>query len=171
MKKVRLTESELVKIINRVVSESMEKIDSILDKINKVGFEGLNNTEKEYLKYYSETGKFKKEDDLISYEKKADYSHSFKEIIAGLQFEFVYEITQDMIGDDGENEILHSGELIIGGQDFYGEIYCDEEGTLKYYDFADNEGKDVDLVFEGLENEIIAFLYHVCEDLKGDMTI
>ena len=59
MRKVKLTESQLITIIKKVVSEGQKEIDDILDKINKVGgVAGLSKKEKEYLDYHATTGKF-----------------------------------------------------------------------------------------------------------------
>ena len=40
MRKIKLTESELVNIIKQCISEGQQEIDSILDKINSI-FENL----------------------------------------------------------------------------------------------------------------------------------
>ena len=58
MKKIRLTESELVSLIQRMVNEAMSDIDNILDKISQGGMESLSDSEKEYLRHYSETGEY-----------------------------------------------------------------------------------------------------------------
>lgn len=54
MKKViRLTESDLIKIVSQVLSENKFKnqlsVDAILDKINKTGYESLTDSEKNIL--------------------------------------------------------------------------------------------------------------------------
>jgi hypothetical protein len=50
---IRLTESELIKLVNRVLNESkffhQDKVDSILDKINKYGKDSLSDDELEVL--------------------------------------------------------------------------------------------------------------------------
>jgi hypothetical protein len=58
MKKIRLTESELVSLIQKMVNEAMSDIDNILDKISQEGMESLSQQEKEYLRHYSETGEY-----------------------------------------------------------------------------------------------------------------
>ena len=58
MKKIRLTESELVSLIQRMVNEAMSDIDNILDKISQSGMESLSPQEKEYLQHYSTTGEY-----------------------------------------------------------------------------------------------------------------
>ena len=58
MRKIRLTESKLISLIERIVNEAMSDIDNILDKISQGGLESLTPQEKEYLKYYSKTGEY-----------------------------------------------------------------------------------------------------------------
>jgi len=56
--KVKLTENQISKLVKKVVKEGQQEIDAILDKINKVGVEGLSKKEKEYLDHHATTGKF-----------------------------------------------------------------------------------------------------------------
>jgi len=55
MKKIiRLTESDLIKLVKRVINEqkkfiNQDKVDSILDKINKTGMDSLSDTDKQIL--------------------------------------------------------------------------------------------------------------------------
>ena len=46
MKKITLTESQLVSLIQRMVNEAMSDIDVILDKIGQGGMESLSDMEK-----------------------------------------------------------------------------------------------------------------------------
>jgi hypothetical protein len=49
MKKIRLTESEFVSLIKKMVNEAMSDIDNILDKISQSGYDSLTTEEKEFL--------------------------------------------------------------------------------------------------------------------------
>ena len=46
---IRLTESQLIDYIKTVILEGQSEIDSILDKISRVGFDDLSNKEKSEL--------------------------------------------------------------------------------------------------------------------------
>jgi len=54
MKKIiRLTESDLTRIVNRVINENQEEVDRILDKISDGGYGSLSIDEKRYLNAFS----------------------------------------------------------------------------------------------------------------------
>jgi len=78
--------------------------------------------------------------------------------------EFKYESTEENV-----DEILHSGYLNVNNDEFYGEIYCDTEGTYSLCNFESTEGENVFEKYEGLEREISTFLSIVCNDLKTDL--
>lgn len=70
MKKIiRLTESDLTKLVKRIVSESrlknQEEIDYILDKINRKGMSSLTRSEKMMLSN-SETENYDTKDEIIT---------------------------------------------------------------------------------------------------------
>lgn len=163
-KKIQITESELIKIINNIINESMDKIDSILDKINRVGFEGLTDKEKKYLIHYSETGKFKDDEELVTRSQVTNYENIFSDIIGGVNMSFKYESTED-----NPNEMVHTGYLTVNNDEFYGEIYCEPNGTYSTCNFEDPEGINLFETYEGLEHDIENFLDNVCEELKGNV--
>jgi hypothetical protein len=73
MKKIiKLTESDLTRIVKRIIQENQSKIDDILDKISRDGYEKLTPKEKQYLKHYSETGEYP-DDDLTTRKSMEDY--------------------------------------------------------------------------------------------------
>ena len=47
-KTIKLTESELINVIKHIIKEGQSEIDSILDKISRVGYDELNQKEKDY---------------------------------------------------------------------------------------------------------------------------
>ena len=167
MKKiVRLTESELINVIKRIIKEGQSEIDSILDKINRVGFEGLTPKEQSYLRHYSETGEFKDDEELVTRSQSLDYEHTFSDNIKGVDMKFKYESTEDT-----PDEMIHSGYLEINNDEFYGEIYCDSDGTYSTCNFEDLEGVNLFEKYEGIEHEVENFLDNVCEEIKGNEAV
>jgi hypothetical protein len=167
MKKVvRLTESELINVIQRIIQEGQSEIDSILDKINRVGFEGLTPKEQSYLRHYSETGEYKDDEELVTRSQSFDYEHKFSNKIDGVDMTFKYESTEDT-----PDEMIHSGYLEINNDEFYGEIYCDPDGTYSTCNFEDGDGVNLFEKYEGLEHEVENFLDNVCEEIKGNEAV
>jgi hypothetical protein len=167
MKKVvRLTESELINVIKRIITEGQSEIDSILDKINRVGFDGLTPKEQSYLRHYSETGEFKDDEELVTRSQSFDYEHKFSNKIDGVDMTFKYESTEDT-----PDEMIHSGYLEINNDEFYGEIYCDIDGTYSTCNFEDGDGVNLFEKYEGLEHEVEYFLDNVCEEIKGNEAV
>ena len=162
MKKIRLTESQLVSMIYKMVNEAMSDIDNILDKISQGGMESLSPQEKEYLRHYSETGEYMDVADEEDYVSEGVFSDS----ISGINMKFKYESTEDT-----EDEIIHSGYLEIDGDEFYGEIYCDPEGDYSTCNFEDPDGINLFEKYEGLEREVESFLYSVCDEIKGSNAV
>jgi hypothetical protein len=162
MKKITLTESQLVSMIYKMVNEAMSDIDNILDKISQGGMESLSDTEKEYLRHYSETGEYMDIEDDEDYASEGVFSDS----ISGINMKFKYESTEDI-----EDEIIHSGYLEIDGDEFYGEIYCDPEGDYSTCNFEDPDGINLFEKYEGLEREVESFLYSVCDEIKGSNAV
>jgi hypothetical protein len=164
MKKIKLTESELVSLIQKMVNEAMSDIDNILDKISQSGMESLSPQEKEYLQHYSTTGEY------MDIEGEEDSSYEgenvFSDSIDGINMKFKYESTEDAM-----DEIIHSGYLEINNDEFYGEIYCDPEGVYSTCNFEDPDGVNLFEKYEGLENEIETFLYSVCDEIKGSNAV
>jgi hypothetical protein len=167
MKKViRLTESELINVIKRIINEGQSEIDSILDKINRIGFDDLSDKEKNYLRHYSETGKYMDDEDLATPKSMADYESVFSDTIAGLDLKFKYEVTEDT-----PNEVIHTGYLFVNDDEFYGEIYCDFEGNYSTCSFETMDGENLFEKYEGMEHEIELFLEGVCNEINGNSTV
>ena len=164
MKKIKLTESELVSLIQKMVNEAMSDIDNILDKISQSGMESLSPQEKEYLQHYSTTGEYMdmEGEENSSYEGENVFSDS----IDGINMKFKYESTED-----AADEIIHSGYLEINNDEFYGEIYCDPEGDYSTCNFEDPDGVNLFEKYEGLEHEVEYFLDNVCDEIKGSNAV
>jgi len=165
-KKIRLTESELVSLIKKMVNEAMSDIDNILDKISQSGIESLSPQEKEYLHHYSTTGEFMDTEDEYDEEPSFEGENVFSDSIDGVNMKFKHESTEDSAG-----EIIHSGYLEIDNDEFYGEIYCDTEGNYSICNFEDPDGVNLFDKYEGLEHEIETFLYSVCDEIKGSNAV
>lgn len=164
-KTIILTESELIDVIKNIIAEGQSEIDSILDKISRVGYEDLNQKEKDYLKHYSETGKYM-DDDLSTPKSMTDYESMFSDTIGGLDMKFKYEVTED-----SPDEVIHTGYLMINDDEFYGEIYCDFDGNYSTCSFETMDGENVFEKYEGMEHEIELFLEGVCNEINGNTAI
>ena len=166
MKKLKLTESQLKYIVNNLLNEGIGEIDQILDKINKSGMSSLTDKEKKYLDHYSMNNEFLDDEELTTTKSVVDQGETWvfkgQEGIPSMNFK--YESTEENV-----DEILHSGYLNVNNDEYYGEIYCDTEGTYSLCNFESAEGENVFERYEGLEHEIGTFLSIVCNDLKGDL--
>jgi hypothetical protein len=166
MIKIKITEEQILNIVKRIINESQEKIDSILDKINQVGVGGLSKKEKEYLDYHANTGDYLDDEELITATDRASSGETW--VFDGVQgiprMEFQYETTEENI-----DEIVHTGYLTVNNDQFYGEIYCNNEGNYSLCNFESDESVNLFETYEGLEREIEAFLSTVCDDLKSDL--
>ena len=164
--KIIITEEQILNIVKRVVNESQEKIDSILDKINQVGIEKLSKKEMEYLDYHAKTGGYLDDEELITSLDRVPSGETWVfDGVPGIpKMEFQYETTEEDI-----DEVIHTGYLSINDDPFYGEIYCNSEGNYSMCNFESDESVNLFETYEGLEREIEAFLSTVCDDLKGDL--
>jgi hypothetical protein len=166
MKKVSITEEQILNIVKRILQEGQNEIDAILDKINRVGVEGLSKKEKEYLDYHANTGDYLDDKELTTAIDRVSSGETW--VFDGVQgiptMEFQYETTEENI-----DEIVHTGFLTVNNDPFYGEIYCDNEGNYSLCNFESDESVNLFETYEGLEREIEAFLSTVCDDLKGDL--
>jgi len=164
--KIIITEEQILNIVKRVVNESQEKIDSILDKINQVGIEKLSKKEMEYLDYHAKTGGYLDDEELITSLDRVPSGETWVfDGVPGIpKMEFQYETTEENI-----DEIIHTGYLAVNNDQFYGEIYCDNEGNYSLCNFESDESVNLFETYEGLEHEIESFLSIVCNDLKGDL--
>lgn len=162
---IRLTESQLIDYIKTVILEGQSEIDSILDKISRVGFDDLSDKEKKYLRHYSETGEYI-DDDLTTTKSVMDYESQFSDNISGLDLKFNYEATEDT-----PDEVIHTGYLLVNDDEFYGEIYCDYEGNYSSCSFETMDGENVFEKYEGMENEIELFLEGVCNEINGNTAV
>jgi hypothetical protein len=93
---IRLTESDLRKIVMRIINEQFDAdyYDIILDLYNEVGFEGMTDEEIEYLKSGGESNvpeRFLGGDIDIDYEESEDMGglDRFKEIMDGFNHKVV----------------------------------------------------------------------------------
>ena len=166
MKKIRLTENQLIDMIQNLVNESQKNIDAILDKINTVGLENLSKKEREYLDYHATTGKYLDDDELITSSDRVPSGEiwDFDGVPGIPKMSFQYETTEESV-----DEIIHTGFFTINDDPYYGEIYCDTEGNYSLCNFESDESENLFEKYEGLEKEIEIFLSTVCDDLKGDL--
>ena len=164
MKKITLTESQLVLLIQRMVNEAMSDIDMILDKISQGGMESLSDMEKEYLKHYSETGEYMDVEDKEKTESSFE-GESFKDRIKDASVNFIYEVTEET-----ENGMAHTGYFTIYEDEYYGEILCNEVGTFIDANFESPDGVNLFDDYYKIQGEIEMFFQNVCENLKDDLT-
>ena len=168
MKKITLTESQLVSLIQRMVNEAMSDIDVILDKIGQGGMESLSDMEKEYLRHYSETGEYMdieddKTEDFLSVNEFV--GETFSDKIKDKPISFTYEMTEDT-----EKGMIHTGYLTINQDEYYGEIFCDDVGTFMFANFESPEETDLFEDYYKIQGELEMFFQNVCENLKSDPT-
>lgn len=164
MKKIRLTESELISLIERMVNEAMSDIDNILDKISQGGMESLSDKEKNYLRHYSETGEYMDIEDEEEMETSFE-GETYRDKIKDAPISFTYEMTED-----NEQGIVHTGYLTIYQDEYYGEIFCNEDGTFVDSNFESPEETNLFDDYYKIQGEIEMFLQNVCENLKSDPT-
>jgi hypothetical protein len=164
MKKVTLTESQLVSLIQKMVNEAMSDIDVILDKISQGGLESLTDREKEYLKHYSETGEYMDVEDEEEIGPSFE-GETFNDRIKDAPVSFTYEMTED-----AEKGVIHTGYLTVYQDEYYGEIYCDDDGTFMFARFESPEDTDLFEDYYKIQGELEMFLQNVCESLKSDPT-
>ena len=164
MRKVRLTESQLVSLIKKMVNEAMSDIDMILDKIGQGGMESLSDKEKNYLRHYSETGEYMDVEDEEEIEPQFE-GESFKDKIKDAPVSFTYEMTEET-----EKGLVHTGYFTVYQDEYYGGIFCDDTGTFMYANFESPEGIDLFEDYYKIQGEIEMFFQNVCENLKDDLT-
>jgi hypothetical protein len=164
MKKITLTESQLVSLIQRMVNEAMSDIDIILDKIGQGGMDSLSDMEKEYLRHYSETGEYMDIEDEEEMEPSFE-GETFKDRIKDAPVTFTYEVTEET----GKG-IIHTGYFTIYEDEYYGEIFCDDEGTFMFANFESPEGTELFEDYNKIQGELEMFFQNVCENLKSDPT-
>jgi hypothetical protein len=168
MRRITLTESQLVSLIQRMVNEAMSDIDVILDKISQGGMESLSDREKQYLQHYSETGQYMDIED----EETEDFlgvnefvGETFSDRIKDAPVSFTYEMTED-----NQKGMVHTGYFTIYQDEYYGEIFCDDDGTFMFANFESPEETDLFEDYYKIQGEIEMFLQNVCENLKSDPT-
>jgi coenzyme F420-reducing hydrogenase alpha subunit len=164
MKKIRLTESEFVSLIKKMVNEAMSDIDNILDKISQEGMESLTQQEKEYLRHYSTTGEYMDIEDEEEMEPSFE-GESFKDMIKDTPVSFTYEMTEET-----EKGLAHTGYITVYKDEYYGEILCNEVGTFMDANFESPEGTGLFEDYYEIQGELEMFLQNVCENLKDDLT-
>jgi hypothetical protein len=164
MKKITLTESQLVSLIQKMVNEAMSDIDIILDKISQEGMESLTQQEKEYLRHYSTTGEYMDIEDEEEMEPSFE-GESFKDMIKDAPVSFTYEMTEET-----EKGLVHTGYITVYQDEYYGEILCNEVGTFIDANFESPEGTVLFEDYYEIQEELEMFLQNVCENLKDDLT-
>ena len=164
MKKITLTESQLVSLIQRMVNEAMSDIDIILDKISQEGMESLTQQEKEYLRHYSTTGEYMDIEDEDEMETSFE-GETFKDRIKDAPVSFTYEVTEET-----EKGLVHTGYITVYQDEYYGEILCNEVGTFIDANFESPEGTSLFEDYYEIKEELEMFLQNVCENLKDDLT-
>lgn len=198
MRKIRLTESQLIRIIKNVINEGIDTpplINNILDKINDVGYEGLTEIEKEMINSYSNDS-FNDEKIMFLINKKI--AKNGLKSLSEIELSF-YEDNSPIVDDENEHQeyvgvweyensnsdlngmqfkyrasydeddnLVHEGELIIDDYSFFGSLYCDAEANYDTCSFETDDGELLFDIFKGREREIGKFFEHVCDDLKGN---
>jgi hypothetical protein len=143
--KIIITESQY-----RFLVENTTEIDQILDKMNEIGYENLENHEKNTLNQYSEwlnsgkKGEFTpqntpKNDEIEGknddFEGKSGEEYSTY-LPDGSEFTFRYDYSDILNSED-----LHYGEVKYHGQVWLGLIATDKKGNLTEIDFVlDTDG-------------------------------
>jgi hypothetical protein len=198
MRKLRLTESQLIKIIKNIISEGVDTphfINDILEKIGEVGYKGLTEIEQTMIDSFS-NDIFDKDNIMFLINKKIAKGglKSLSEIELGFYEDNAPSIEdgaeyQDYVGVwdysnadsdldgmqfkyrtsyDEDDSLVHEGELIVGDYSFFGNVYCDVEGNYDMCSFETDDGELLFDVFKGSEKEIRRFFEQVCDDLKGN---
>lgn len=119
----------------KLITESNQYIDSLLDKINNTGYESLKIDEKRYLKKYSEHINNNGDPDEFTYDseiKDDRYGDKYSGWIDGkeITFKFTEENTID-------NETEYYGELTYDNVVYYGFIVTNSNGSVIDYEFHD----------------------------------
>ena len=191
MKKViKLTESDLRRIVKRVINEQMlyeniEVIDKILDKVIESGLESLSKSEKEILDKYSEWTKagnhpvdFTWDEDEDEESNMFKYTGSFNDgskimfytnerQVGNAKFSDIQAVT--IKGEIIYNDIIYEGMIIVSRTT--NEI---GEGFRKKEEFDDDDVYHLidKMELNNLESEYKTFLtecaYHYFMWLKGD---
>jgi hypothetical protein len=148
-----------------MVNEAMSDIDNILDKISQGGLESLSSQEKEYLNHYSNTGEYMDIEDEEDSLEDQFVGETFKDKIKDTPISFTYEVTEET----GKG-IVHTGYFTIYEDEYYGEIFCDDDGTFMFANFESPEGTELFEDYEKIQGELEMFFQNVCENLKSDPT-
>jgi hypothetical protein len=138
--------------------ENIEIIDNILDKMGKIGYENLENDEKNLLNRYSEWLNSGKKGDFMDKitPKNDDFGAKVGEeyttyLRDGSEFSFMFDYSDVL-----ENENLYHGSVKWHGEEWFGVIVTDKRGDLKEIDFVldqDLESYDADDEFAGYDEE------------------
>jgi hypothetical protein len=151
--KIIITESQY-----RFLVENTVEIDQILDKMNEIGYENLENHEKDTLNQYSEWLNSGKKGDFIAQNtlKNDDFGAKVGEeyttyLRDGSEFSFMFDYSDIL-----EKENIYHGSVKWHGQEWFGVIVTDKRGDLKEIDFVldqDLQSYDADDEFAGYDEE------------------
>lgn len=181
MRKIRLTESNLIKFIKQIIKEAKHEFqnyeDSILDKISDEGIESLSDIEKKILQSVSSEDfdtkpimlmlakKIAKQESLTNIEQMFydEYSHEPEE--EGETVNYGRELEPGVIYDAGDDDVPPSDdrENRFSFEDPKGEIPTMTFDVLKIY-YTDKY-----IVFQGmLQIEYTTYYGKIYSDLNGE---
>lgn len=131
--KIIITESQY-----RILVENTKEIDQILDKLGQIGYENLENHEKNMLNQYSEwLNSGKKGDFMDKITPKNDdlgvkVGDKFTTYLSdGSEFSFMFDYMDNL-----ENENVYHGSVIWHNQEWFGVIVTDKKQNLTEFDFV-----------------------------------
>jgi len=151
--KIVITESQY-----RFLTENIQVIDDILDKMSEIGYENLENDEKMTLNKYSEWLNSGKKGDFMGEitPKNDDFGAKIGDefttyLSDGSEFSFRFDYSDIL-----KNENLYFGSVKWQGQDWIGLIATDKKDNLTEIDFVldqDLQTYDSDDEFAGYDEE------------------
>ena len=182
MKKLRLTESELIKFITQIISEAKHEFqnyeDSILDKISEEGIENLSDIEKKILDSVS-TENFDSKPIMLMLAKKIAKQEPMTDIEQMFYNDYAESPEEDDDDSDGFTRDLEPGVIYDSGDDenppsddrenrFYFEDPKGEIPTMAF-DLTKIYKTDKYIVFQGmLEIEYTTYYGKIFVDMEGN---
>jgi hypothetical protein len=136
--KIIITESQY-----RFLVENTTEINQILDKMNEIGYENLENNEKNTLNQYSEwlKGGKKGEFNPKNTPKNRDFEDKSGEKWTRILqdgSEFTFQFDYEDIEEDVE---LYFGVIYWGGSEWVGCIVTEKDGSVSLLDFVEETGE------------------------------